>query len=206
MRFISFDLETTGFISGVDKIVEIGAVRFIDGEIDAVFSTLIDPKMAIPEAAARVNGISNEMVTGKPTIDKILDPFAEFCGGDVLVAHNAPFDFQFLLADIVRLESKAPSGAVLDTCNIARKVIPGLANYKLGTLVQHLEIQSSNFHRAEEDATYCGHLFLKLVQKMSGGLLMPPLENLITLSGKTELKFPQITPKPKQLGLFDLSM
>lgn len=205
MRFISFDLETTGFIPGVDKIVEIGAVRFINGAVDAVFSTLVDPLMDIPEAASRVNGITSDMVRGKITIDKLLEPFAEFCGDDLLVAHNANFDFQFLVSDIVRTESKAPHGVVLDTCNIARKVFPGLPNYKLGTLVQHLNIESNNFHRAEEDATYCGHLFVKLVEKMSGGLILPPLENLVTLSGKSELRFPQITPAPKQLGLFDLT-
>ena len=64
MRFISFDLETTGFISGVDQIVEIGAVRYINGEPDAVFATLIDPKIQIPEGASRVNGITDQMVTG----------------------------------------------------------------------------------------------------------------------------------------------
>lgn len=203
MRFISFDLETTGFIAGVDRIVEIGAVRFVNGAVESVFSTLVDPLMAIPEAASRVNGISNDMVCGKPTIDKLLEPFAEFCKDDILVAHNANFDFQFLLSDIVRAEAKAPMGCVLDTCNIARKVFPGLPNYKLGTLVQHLQIESSQFHRAEQDATYCGHLFVKLIEKMSGGLIMPPIENLIALSGKVELRFPQITPSPKQLGLFD---
>jgi len=201
MRFISFDLETTGFIAGVDRIVELGAVRFVNGEIDAVFSTLVDPKIEIPQAAARVNGISNEMVMGKPTIDRLLLPFAEFCGDDLLVAHNAPFDFQFLAADIVAFESPAPKGSIIDTCAMARKVLPGLPNYKLGTLVQHLEIPSSQFHRAEEDAIYCGQLFNHMIRKMTGGLHLPPIENLVTLSGKTELRFPQVTPKPKQMSL-----
>jgi DNA polymerase-3 subunit epsilon len=204
MVFVSFDLETTGFIAGVDRIVEIGAVKFVNGAPESIFSSLVDPGVEIPEAASAVNGITNDMVRGKPSIDRLLPAFAEFCNDDVLVAHNANFDFQFLLADIVRLESPAPKGVVLDSCNIARKVMPGLANYKLGTLVQHLEIPASNFHRAEEDATYCGQLFIKLVEKMSGGLVLPPIANLITLSGKTELRFPQIVPKPKQLGLFEL--
>lgn len=202
MTFISFDLETTGFIAGVDRIVEIGAIRFINGEVESIFSTLINPGMDIPEAASRVNGITNDMLVEKPTIDRVLPAFAEFCGQDILVAHNANFDFQFLLSDIVRLEAPAPKGVILDTCNIARKVLPGLPNYKLGTLVQHLNIDSSNFHRAEEDATYCGKLFIKIIEKMSGGMHLPPLENLVMLSGKQQLLFPQITPKPKQLGLF----
>ena len=205
MTFISFYLETTGFIAGVDRIVEIGAVRFVDGRVESFFSTLIDPQIAIPEAASRVNRITNEMVSGKPKIESVLEPFAKFCGDDLLVAHNASFDFQFLLSDIVRLESLAPRGVILDSCNMARKILPGLPNYKLGTLVEHLKIESSDFHRAEEDATYCGQLFIKMIEKMSGSLVLPPIENLITLSGKTALRFPQIIPKPKQLGLFDLA-
>jgi DNA polymerase III subunit epsilon len=204
MTFISFDLETTGFIAGMDRIVEVGAVRYVNGVVDGVFSTLVDPLMEIPEGASRVNGISNDMVRGKPTIDRLLPALAEFCGSDILVAHNANFDYQFLTSDIVRLEAPAPKGVVLDTCNMARKILPGLANYKLGTLVQHLEIPAAGFHRAEEDASYCGQLFIKLIEKMSGGLVLPPIENLVVLSGKTELRFPQITPTPKQLGLFDL--
>lgn len=201
MRFISFDLETTGFISGVDRITEIGAVRFVDGKVDAVFSTLVDPQREIPADATRVTGITNEMVEGKPTIDKLLEPFAEFCGDDIIVAHNAPFDYQFLASDITKYESAAPSGVILDTCTMARKVLPGLPNYKLGTLVQHLKIPSTGFHRAEEDASYCGQLFVHMIKKMSGGMQLPPLENLITLSGKTELRFPVIVPQPKQLDL-----
>lgn len=201
MRFVSFDLETTGFISGVDRIVEIGAVRFNNGKADAVFSTLVDPEREIPEAASRVNGITNDMLVGKPTIDKLLNSFAEFCGEDIIVAHNAPFDFQFLAADITKYESQAPKGVVLDTCVMARKVFPGLPNYKLGTLVQHLDIPTTQFHRAEEDASYCGQLFAHIIKKMTGGYDLPPIENLVALSGKSELRFPVIVPQPKQLNL-----
>jgi DNA polymerase III subunit epsilon len=204
MRFISFDLETTGFIAGVDRIIELGAVRYVNGVVDSVYATLVDPQIDIPEGASRVNGISNEMVKGKPTIDALLPSFAEFCGDDILVAHNAPFDYQFLNADVIKHEVRAPRGTVLDTCVMARKLIPGLPNYKLGTLVQHLNIPAGEFHRAEEDANYCGQLFIKMIEKMSGGLILPPLENLISLSGKSELKFTQIVAKPKQMSLLDM--
>ena len=65
-------------------------------------------------------------------------------------------------ADIKKHETTAPRGLVLDTLPLARKVYPGLANYKLGTLVTHLGIPSGGFHRAEEDAAYCGQLFFKI--------------------------------------------
>ena len=122
----------------------------------------------------------------------------------VIVAHNAGFDVPFLVSEIEKYESKAPKGVVLDTLSLARKVYPGLPNYKLGTLVQHLGIPATNFHRAEEDASYCGKLFYKMMTKMSGTNVMPPLDNLIQLTGKPEMRFPQIVKQPKQLDMFDL--
>lgn len=200
MRFIAFDLETTGTVPGVDQIVEIGAVRIDAGRVDAVFSTLINPQIPIPPGATAVNGITNDMVAGKPRIEDILNSFAEFCADDVLVAHNAPFDSQFLVADIKKYESLSPKGIVVDTLPMARKLIPGLANYKLGTLVQHFKIPSTDFHRAEEDATYCGMVFWEMVKRMSVGNRIPQIENLVSLTGKAEFKFPQIERQPKQMG------
>lgn len=200
MRFIAFDLETTGTVPGVDRIVEIGAVLFNNYEVESVFSTLINPQRSIPAGASAVNGITDDMVFDKPLIEDILPSFAEFCQDHPMVAHNAPFDSQFLLADIKRLELAAPRGVILDTLPIARKVFPGLPNYKLGTLVQHLKIPSSNFHRAEEDATYCGRLFIEMTKRISIGGKAPAIENLVSLTGKPEFKFPQIVRMPKQMG------
>lgn len=200
MRFIAFDLETTGTVPGVDQIVEIGAVRFINGEVESIFSTLVDPLRSIPAGASAVNGITDEMVRGKPTIEGLLQSLADFCGDDMLVAHNAPFDSQFLVADIKKFETMAPKGLIIDTLAISRKVFPGLPNYKLGTLVQHLKIPSSEFHRAEEDATYCGKLFLEMVRRISVGGRPPQIENLISLTGKPQFRFPQIKREPKQMG------
>jgi DNA polymerase-3 subunit epsilon len=202
MRFIAFDLETTGTVPGVDQIVEIGAVRFVNGEPDAIFATLVDPLRPIPAGASKVNGIFDDMVRGKPLIDSVLPSFAEFCGDDMLVAHNAPFDAQFLTADIKKHEAVAPKGIIIDTLPIARKVFPGLPNYKLGTLVQYLKIPSADFHRAEADASYCGQLFFQMIKRISVAGQAPQVTNLIALTGKTELRFPQIIRQPKQMDLF----
>jgi DNA polymerase-3 subunit epsilon len=200
MRFIAFDLETTGTVPGVDQIVEIGAVLFVNGRVESVFSTLVDPQRSMPPGASAVNGITDQMLVGKPKIESLLPSFAEFCGDDIMVAHNAPFDTQFLASDIKKFESPAPKGTVVDTLTISRKVFPGMPNYKLGTLVQHLKIPTTGFHRAEEDASYCGYLFQEMIKRISVGGRAPQLENLISLTGKPEFKFPQIIRAPKQMG------
>jgi DNA polymerase-3 subunit epsilon len=203
MNFIAFDIETTGLIPGVDQITEIAAVKFSNGEAVELFSTLVDPQRPIPEDAQRIAGITDEMVAGKPKIEDLLESFAEFCGDTTIIAHNANFDYQFVNSDIKKHETSAPRGFVLDTLALSRKIIPGLMNYKLGTLVQHLKIQSNVFHRAQHDATYCGHLFLNLLNKMSVNTQPPALETLIQISGKP-LKFAQIVKREKQLDLLSL--
>ncbi len=200
MRFIAFDLETTGTVSSVDRIVEVGAVRFVDGLPDAIFSTLVDPQIPIPPGASRINQIYDSMVQGKPTIETLLESLTEFCGDDVLVAHNAPFDVQFLISDYKKYELPTPRGVVLDTLPMSRKVFPGLANYKLGTLVQHLKIQATEFHRAEEDASHAGQLFLEILKQTTVNAEPPDISNLVLLTGKPAYYFPIIEKKPRQLG------
>ncbi len=205
MRFVAFDLETTGIMPGVDRIVEVGAVRFVNGEVDAIYSTLVDPMIPIPIGASRVNGITDDMVKGKPKIEELLKSFTEFVGLDFMVAHNAAFDTQFLTADFKRHEMRTPPGVILDTYPMAKKILPGLANYKLSTLVQHLQIDAGGFHRAEADATYCAKLLLKIVERVTGSAAnFPPIPNLVALTGKPESHFPRIEPQPKQLNLLDM--
>ena len=202
MNFVAFDLETTGTQPNKNAIVEIGAVRFSGSEPREGFGRLINPGMLIPADASRVNGITDEMVKDAPPIGSILSEFADFCGDLPLVAHNAPFDFKFLLSDVNRLKGRAPKGSVLDTLSLARKVFPGMANYKLWTLVRHFEFPSGTFHRAEEDSMYCGLLFAKIVETIELRGEEASVENLSSIMGKEAYQFPQFNAASDQMDLF----
>ncbi|MCB0347209.1 MAG: 3'-5' exonuclease, partial [Bdellovibrionales bacterium] len=80
MRFVAFDFETTGFLPGVEQITEIGAVRFVDGAVDAKFCTLVNPGKPIPPTVVRITGIDDEMVKSAPKIEDLLESLAQFCG------------------------------------------------------------------------------------------------------------------------------
>lgn len=188
MEFISFDLETTGTLSHIDHIVEIGAVRFVDGQATDSYQQLVSIEGSMPEQASAINGITTQMLQGQPCIKEVLHVFANFCGSSLMVAHNAPFDFHFLLRAIQEHKTPAPKGLVLDTCQLARKSFPGVSNYKLSTLCSYLKIASKNFHRAEADAMACGHLFMHILQKNS--FSVSHVNELIKLSGRSVLKFP----------------
>ena len=202
MKFVAFDLETTGIKPKENMIVEVGAVLFDGDRAVKGYGTLVDPGMPIPPDASAVNGITGDMVRGKPRIADVLADFADFCGDLPLVAHNAPFDFKFLLEDINLHRAAAPKGIVLDTLPLARRIFPGLPNYKLGTLVRHFGFPSGTFHRAEEDSAYCGLLFAKIVETLEMRGEPCSVSDLVKITGKTEMRFPQFAPQPDQLDLF----
>jgi DNA polymerase-3 subunit epsilon len=105
--------------------------------------------------------------------------------------------------DVNLHKAESPKGVVLDTLPLARKVFPGLPNYKLWTLVRHFNFPSGTFHRAEEDSSYCGLLFAKIVETLE--LRREPCaeEDLLSLMGNKEpMRFPQFEAQPDQLDLF----
>lgn len=202
MDFIAFDLETTGIQPKTDAVVEIGAVRFRGTEPAETFCTLINPGRPIPPEASAVNGISDDMVAGQPGIGEVLSDLAGFCGDLPLVAHNAPFDFKFLLAAVEKHRARAPKGVVLDTCALSRIVFPGMFNYKLGTLVRYFGFPNGTFHRAEEDSVYCGRLFIRIVETLEKAGQSAEIHSLLDLARQPLMKFPQYEARPQQLGLF----
>ena len=202
MDFIALDLETTGIQPKTDAVIEIGAVRFHGNRTVGTFCTLINPGRPIPPEASAVNGITDDMVAGSPSIETVLAELADFCGDLPLVAHNAPFDFKFLLAAVEKHRARAPKGVVLDSCALARIIFPGMFNYKLGTLVRHFGFPSGTFHRAEEDGVYCGLLFARIVEALEKAGQPASIHALLELTKQPPLKFPQYEARPEQLGLF----
>ncbi len=201
MDFVAFDLETTGFVPGVDKIVEIGAVRIKNKKVDAVFSTLINPEQPIPKASIKVHKITNEMVQSSPKINQILLKFTEFCNNYVMVAHNSQFDFQFLKASYEKEQIPTPNSPIVDTLQMARKAFPGLPNYKLPTLIEFLKIQSKTFHRAQDDALYCAKLFVNCTKRIFKDQEFD-VESIAKIMKKPVLKFPVIETTGHQYSFF----
>lgn len=176
------DLETTGLTPVVDRIVEIGAVRFRAGEVLDTFQTLVDPEMPISPGATATNGIINDMVWGQATIERVLPGFIDFLGQDIPMAHHAPFDVGFLAYDISRLNLKSADRPVLDTCTIAKSLFPHAHAYNLEYLVAFFNIPTGILHRALADAEACMGVFNRCVAEL-GGWKRTTLEEILSLNG-----------------------
>jgi len=162
-NFVVFDLETTGFGPVNDKIIEIGAIKVVNGELtDEKFSTFVNPDIPIPFKIEQLTGITDEMVLDYPLIDVILPQFLAFCKDCVLVAHNASFDVGFISKKAEQLGIKTDF-TVIDTVGMARSLLPNLNKFKLNIVAKELGVSLENHHRAVDDAGATAEIFVKFI-------------------------------------------
>ncbi|MDK2809166.1 MAG: polymerase subunit alpha, Gram-positive type, partial [Clostridiales bacterium] len=163
--FVVFDIETTGFGPVNDRIIEIGAVKVVNGVICDTFSSFINPDIPIPFKIEQLTGITDEMVLDSPKIEAVLPSFLEFCKNSVLVAHNASFDVGFITKKAEQL-GIATDFTVVDTVGLARVLLPNLNKFKLNVVAKELSISLENHHRAVDDATATAEIFLRFLQML----------------------------------------
>lgn len=160
--FVVFDIETTGFSPVNNRIIEIGAVKVVKGEIADRFSAFVNPDVPIPFEIEKLTGINDEMVMDAPYIEQVLPAFFAFCGDAVLVAHNANFDMSFIKENAMRqkIEKKF---VYVDTVGIARILLPHQAKHTLDAVAKTMGVSLENHHRAVDDAQATAEIFVKFI-------------------------------------------
>ena len=160
--FVVFDIETTGFSSATNHIIEIGAVKVENGKIVDRFSTYVNPQEPIPYRITKLTTITDADVMDAPTIDQVLPEFFAFCEGCVLVAHNASFDTGFIKENARKLELPYAYTHV-DTLAMARVLLPQLAKFTLDHVAKTVGVSLENHHRAVDDAEATAEIFEKFI-------------------------------------------
>ena len=161
-EFVAFDIETTGLSDERDRITEIGAVVFRNGEEAERFQTFVDPGMPIPPDIQRLTGISNADVAGAPSEAEAVAAFLAFAAGRPLCAHNADFDTGFIAAAAER-SGLAFDPLTIDTLTLSRALLPELRRHKLDMVADRLGLPPFNHHRASDDAYTCGRILAVFV-------------------------------------------
>lgn len=166
MRYTAIDIETTGLGPEKARIIEIGAVKYVDGKQSEVFSTLINPHLAgIPERITELTGITDELVKEAPTEAEAMGSLLRFLEGEeVLLGHNIPFDFSFLKVAAGRM-GEAFEFQGIDTLVIARQCCPELPSKTLAAMCEVYGITNEHAHRAYEDACAAAELYERLRER-----------------------------------------
>jgi DNA polymerase-3 subunit epsilon len=175
-RSILFDTETTGLDPATgDRIIEIAAIELIrDLPTANFFHRVIDPERDVPEEATRVHGFTRGDLTGKPKFADIVDEMLEFFGDAKLVAHNAPFDFGFVNAELRRLAlPPLHTDRMIDTLDLAKARFPGMPN-SLNALCNRFSIDLSErtTHNALLDCKLLAQVYVELTGGRQRGLVL----------------------------------
>ena len=181
-EFIALDLETTGLTARTDRIVEIGAVHFLEnGEEVARYQSLVNPLRPMPASAYAIHGLSDEQLADARVAREVLPEFLEFLGepgAAMLLAHHASFDAGFLGCELSRAGMEAPGHFLVDTLALARRRLPHLHSHRLDFLTRHFGLDTQGSHRAVGDSLRVKDVWLRL-----GGPSQP---------GDTQVSYPML--------------
>lgn len=161
--YVLIDIETTGFSTQWDEVIELAAVRIRNHEIVDKFESLVKPKYKVSEFITSLTGISNEMLIDAPPLVETLETFLDFIGDDIIIGHNIHFDISFIYDNSKHHLDRFFSNDFVDSRRICRKIVPDLSNYKLKKLVKHFKLPVEGSHRALPDALAVYELIQKLL-------------------------------------------
>ena len=164
-EYISFDLETTGLSCYFDSIIEFGAVKIKNSAVVDRLQMFIKPPHPIPAYITNKTNITNAMVKDAKPFSECIDEILEWIGDDVLVAHNATFDYFFLNEELRRIGRPALHNPVIDTLDMARAILRDRKAYRLGNISRYYHVQYDEevAHRADYDAEALAGVFLCLM-------------------------------------------
>ena len=147
------DFETTGLSADYCRVIEVAAVIVRDGEVADSFVQLMHPGHRLPFFITDLTGITDEMLKGKPSPEKVMPELMQFLGERPCIAHNASFDSRFYHAEMGRA-GIAHERTFLCTLKLSRRLIQDSPNHQLGTLTQYLNLPrpaEGSYHRALYD-------------------------------------------------------
>ena len=162
-EFVCIDLETTGLNPHADTIIELGAVRFRNGQVLRRYQTFVNPGRRIPAFIQQLTSISPAQIERAPAFHQVAGQFADFVGDLPIIGHNVAFDLNFLESHRLPLPNRS-----YNTWDLASIFLPTLPEYNLAALARRFGIDHSQAHRASADAEITALVFHRLLETGAG--------------------------------------
>ena len=170
---VVFDLETTGLSPGSDEIIQIAALRVVDGRIrpDDRFFSYVKPSRPIDPFIIDFTGITNEDVREAPLPRQAVGRFSDFCGDSLLVAHNGhAFDVPFLENSFTKSRKQTRQVSYIDSMHLSWQIWGRRrgVSHSLDHLVSRLRVRNDGVrrHDARGDVTLLAGCLLSLLDLM----------------------------------------
>jgi DNA polymerase-3 subunit epsilon len=165
-RFAVVDVETTGMRAQQGgRILEVAVAILEGGTVHLAFAALLDPGIPIPPWVARLTGITDGLVAGRPGFVDVVGRLGDALDAGVFVAHNARFDWRFLEAEYLAAGVPTPGGKPLCTVRLTRRLVPELRHRGLDHVAAFFGIENPARHRAFGDALATAHVLRALLER-----------------------------------------
>ncbi len=171
--YVALDLETTGLSPRLDRIIEVGAVRFRGTTVIERFESLVRPEVPIPLSVQRLTGIADKDVVDAPRPEAIMEQLIDFVGDSAVVAHSGTFDLSFFGGADGRHGYE-----LYDTLDLSRILLPMVPSHSLPHLSRHLVLSHAHPHRALSDADAARQLF-EYLWRLARGLPAELLDRML---------------------------
>jgi DNA polymerase III epsilon subunit family exonuclease len=195
---VVLDTETTA-PRGAPHLLELGAVRVVEGEVVDRFDTLVRPQVPIDPEATEVHGIEGADVAAAPPTAEALADFVDWLGDDWMAAHDAPKDARVLAFELTRARLPLPTAPLLDTLRLARKLLPEAGDHRLETLSALLELETDVHHRALPDAVTTFKVLEACAERLADSAGAPGAERLLAEAGRVPTTIAGHAPEPGRM-------
>ena len=185
--YVVLDLETTELDPQHDRIIQIVALRFRNGQAVATLERYVNPApREIPHTIRLKLGLENRpdllaVIESASALAEAADELRVFLGDDPIVAHNGRFDLSFLRAGLGELKNPT-----IDTMELALLLCPELRRHTLESLRDALgvtqrdiasvwesaggatTIDAEFLHNASTDVALLAVIYLRLLERWGG--------------------------------------
>lgn len=163
--FCIVDIETTDSDSSKGQIIDIAAIKVLNGNIIGTFNTLVKCD-SIPKYIEELTKISTQDTKNATEINKVMFDFKVFLGTAVFIAHNVSFDFKFINETLKKCNLPIMLNPKLCSIVLSKKVIE-LPRYGLSYLNETLNLlPTASPHRAFNDTLVTFELFKLILNRL----------------------------------------
>lgn len=156
--YVAFDLETTGLKVDTDEIIEVGAVKVLNGRLVEEFACIVNIHKKLPPFIKDLTGIDEQMLEDGYEKRPVVEEFLKFCEGYDVLGHNLMFDYKFMKTAAASLGYSFEKKGV-DTLAVAKKALTDLEHKKLGNICKHYGYHNKYAHRAVHDAKATAYIY-----------------------------------------------
>ena len=187
---IFFDYETTGFDPKNERPVQIGAVKMKGGKVVERFNVFTNPEKELSDWSrenlvdADGNPLTNEWLSGQPSISDAHRQLIEFFGDDALLGGQyTPFDLGFLEESLKSAGIEWKPAGVIDSKALSDELLPKwtpetedgpfalnddgskYATNSLGPLSEYLGVDLTAWHTADADSEASAMIVQKILER-----------------------------------------